>query len=59
MVNIVVGRYENPEHVGWQGWVEDRDRTWILFIHLDGHPVLFPNRDPKTGRILDPMPDPA
>jgi len=37
----------------WQGWIEPEDRSWILFIRKDGTPFLFPNRNKKTGAVLD------
>lgn len=42
--NIEVGRYEQPEAVGYQGWIEPADRSWIVFIDLDGKPVVFDSR---------------
>jgi hypothetical protein len=60
MQNILVGRYSREPSNGvpgvgtyWQGWVEPADRSWIVFIHADGHPVVYLNRDPKTGAVLD------
>lgn len=52
MGNIKVGRYSNPESVGWQGWIEPRDRSWIAFIRLDGSQIFFLNRDKKTGAVI-------
>jgi len=52
MQNINVTRYANPKAVGWAGWVEPDDRSWIVFIGLDGRPVAFLNRDPESGAIL-------
>jgi len=54
MGNIKVGRYDNPSAVGWSGWIEDEERTWIAFIGLDGRPVFFLHRDPSTGGVIDP-----
>jgi hypothetical protein len=60
MQNIHVGRYSKESIDGapgvgnfWQGWVEPDDKSWIVFIDIDGHPVVFLNRDPKTGAVLD------
>ena len=52
MNNIVVGRYQHPQQVGWAGWIEPEDRSWIAFVDLEGHPVFYLNRDPGTGAIL-------
>lgn len=51
MSNIVVGRYDNPEGAGWAGWIEPEDRAWIMFVGLDGQPVVYLDRDPSTGAI--------
>jgi hypothetical protein len=52
MGNITITRYPKPEDVGWQGYVEPDDKNWIVFIHEDGHPVVFLDRDPVTGGVL-------
>ena len=52
MCNISVSRYRNPQSVGWAGWIEPKDLSWIAFIDLKGTPVFFLNRDPKTGGVL-------
>ena len=49
--NITVGRYDTPADVGWQGWIEPEDKSWILFVANDGHPVAFLNRAPD-GAVL-------
>jgi hypothetical protein len=46
MSNIEVGRYDDPESVGWQGWVQPEDRSWILYVKTDGSVTAFLNRDP-------------
>jgi hypothetical protein len=50
---IKVGRYNQPQAVGWLGWIEDRETTWIAFVDLEGRPKFFLNRDPTTGATLD------
>jgi hypothetical protein len=51
--NITVGRYDDPESTGYQGWIEpDDDQSWIVFVANDGRPVAFLNRDPETGAAL-------
>jgi hypothetical protein len=49
--NITVGRYDNPAEVGYQGWVEPDDRSWVAFVASDGSPVVFLNRDKETGAV--------
>jgi hypothetical protein len=49
MGNIIVGRYQECE--GWQGWIEPDDKTWIMFIDSEGHPIVYLNRDPVTGAV--------
>lgn len=42
----------------WQGWVEDAEKTWLVFIDKDGHPLVFLNRCQKCGGVLaDPHPE--
>lgn len=56
MPRIKIGRYdtEGPDAVGqyYSGWVEPEDRSWILFIDVEGKPHFFPERDPQTGAVL-------
>jgi hypothetical protein len=56
MQNITVSRYSNPKSHGWAGYIQPDDRSWIAFIGLDGRPLFFLNRDPRTGRILSDDP---
>ena len=51
MGNIEVGRYDDPQSVGYAGWIEPSDRTWIAFIGNDGKAVFFLDRDPETGAV--------
>ena len=51
MGNITVGRYADPASVGYQGWIEPDDQSWIGFVANDGKPVFFLNRDPETGEV--------
>jgi len=48
----MVGRYEMDDNSGFQGWIEDEKKTWIMFIRDDGSPVVYLNRDPKTGGVI-------
>jgi len=52
MGNITVGRYDNPAEVGYQGWIEPDDRSWVMFVGTDNVPAAFLNRDPETGAVL-------
>jgi hypothetical protein len=59
MVNITVDRYrpytgtvsEGVRDVAedWQGVIEPDDKSWIAFVDKDGKPLVFLDRDPKTG----------
>lgn len=51
MGNIEVGRYDHPESVGYAGWIEPDDKSWIAFIRVDGTPQFFLNRD-ETGAVI-------
>ena len=52
MTDIHVHRYSKPAEVGWQGYIEPADLSWIMFVDNDGKPVVFLNRDPQTGAVL-------
>ena len=52
MQNIRVNRYEYPEMIGWQGWIEPDDLSWILFIDLKGRVHMYDERNSKTGAVL-------
>lgn len=51
MSNITVGRYDHPESVGYAGWIEPEDRSWIAFVKTDGTAQFFLDRDPETGAV--------
>lgn len=51
MTNINVGRYDHPVEVGYQGWIEPDDMSWIMFVDNDGKPIVFLNQDPETGAV--------
>lgn len=45
---------QDGEHYGFSAWVEDVDRTWILFLDQDGRPAtMWMHRDPDTGAVVD------
>lgn len=66
-MNITIGRYhETPElrqfaeaqdaalvSDTWESWIEPEDRSWILFVGVDGTPAFFPNRDENGGVITE------
>lgn len=52
MQNISVTRYAHPRAVGWAGYIEPADKSWIAYIGLDGRPRIFLHRDPQSGAIL-------
>lgn len=56
MSEIHIHRYENPESVGWAGYIEPHDKAWILFVGLDGKTEFYPCRDQSTGAVIG---DPA
>ncbi len=51
MSNIHVGRYKYPKSVGYAGWIEPEDMSWIAFIDLKGIPTFYLDRNPKTGAV--------
>lgn len=64
MQNIIIGRYSPEEGTvlpdgsirqDWQGWIEPEDRTWIMFVAADVRPVVYLNRDPETGGVIEPL----
>lgn len=52
MPKLKIGRYDAKQTTNFAGYVEPEDRSWILFVGRDGKPVLFTDRDPKTGAVL-------
>lgn len=48
MQNVRVRRYEKP-CAGWAATVEPEDREWILFIPVEGKPVLYERAKVTTG----------
>lgn len=47
MPNIKIYRYNETA----AGYIEPEDKSWILFIGLDGAPLFYPHRAPD-GRVL-------
>jgi hypothetical protein len=46
MIAATIHLYDNPEEVGFWGWVEDPENRWIIFIELD--------RQMQFYRVVDP-----
>ena len=53
MSNIRVKRYSNPEATGYQGYVEDQDKQWVLFISTEGHVLMYDQRE-EDGAVKPP-----
>jgi hypothetical protein len=51
MKNIIVTRYKNPDKVGWLGYMEPKDKSWIMFVDRDNNPKIYLERDKKTGAV--------
>lgn len=41
MCNITVSRYDHPESVGYQGWIEPENGSWVVFVDLNGQPFIL------------------
>lgn len=52
MQNITVRRYDCPRILGYSGYLEPEDRSWIAFVDLRGRPRFFLHRDADTGAVL-------
>jgi hypothetical protein len=48
--NITIGRYSSDDH-GYAGWIEPSDRSWIVFVGVDGHAEFYGDRD-QDGAVL-------
>lgn len=40
MPNITIGRYKEPDKVGYTGWITPDTGEWVLFLRCDGKPFL-------------------
>jgi hypothetical protein len=49
---ITIKRYD-PHAAGYQGYIEPADRSWILYIGVDGSPLFFPHRAPDGGVLCE------
>lgn len=48
MDTILIKRYD-PNVAGYQGTIEPKDRSWIIYIGADGVPLFYPHRAPDGG----------
>lgn len=48
-MNLTIRHYSDPQSVGFLGTIEPEDKSWIVFVALDGSAVFFGDRDPVTG----------
>jgi hypothetical protein len=58
MTNISIGRYSAESTVAerYAGWIEDAERTWIIFLDPAGKPALYwREREPSGAVIGDPL----
>lgn len=39
--HIHVKRYSDPKPGGWDSTVEPADRSWLVFVHEDGHALFY------------------
>lgn len=52
MQEIKIERYADPINAGHAGYIEPADKSWIVYIGLDGTPRFYPHRD-DTGAVQD------
>ena len=52
MNRVIVGRYSNPQEVGFNGWIETDD--WIVWEALDGKLFIARGRS-EDGAVLHPI----
>lgn len=53
MDKITIKRYD-PNTAGYQGYIEPADKSWILYIGVDGSPLFFPHRAADGGVLCEP-----
>jgi hypothetical protein len=51
---ISIRRFPRPIN-GWLGTVEPATKTWILFIAEKDEPLLYRDRDPSTGSVVQKL----
>lgn len=50
---IHIGRYKKPDKVGYIGFIEPEDKTWVLFFGLDGKPSVYYSECEPDGAGID------
>lgn len=56
MDTITIKRYASPGTAnggGYQGYIEPADRSWIIYIGVDGVPLFYPHRAPDGGVLCE------
>jgi hypothetical protein len=53
MQKIKIERYDDPKAIGYQGYVEPEDRSWILYVENDGAPLFYPHRAEDGGVLCE------
>lgn len=41
--------YSNPQDVGYIGWIEPDDKSWIMFVGIEGEFHFYGKRDKDGG----------
>jgi hypothetical protein len=54
-MNIHIGHYEHSEVNGFDGWIEPKDQSWIIFVTNGGDLLIWMDREPTGGVIGDPI----
>ena len=52
MDKITIKRYD-PSVAGYQGTIEPEDRSWIVYVGIDGVPLFYPHRAPDGGVLCE------
>jgi hypothetical protein len=54
-MNIHIGHYDNSQGIGYDGWIEPDDLSWIIFVTTGGDLTIWMEREPTGGVIGDPV----
>jgi hypothetical protein len=54
MDTITIKRYDSTT-AGYQGYIEPADRSWVLYIGVDGSPLFYPHRGADGGVLCEPV----
>lgn len=57
MSNLTIARYDESVHkIGYSGYIEPEDRSWIIYLDTDGKPSrYYPQRDNDGAVIGEPV----